>query len=161
MKPDCIIFDGHIRSSGYGCLPKEEFGTRIAHRVVVSKHLGRELKTEEYVCHTCDNPSCVNIDHLYLGTAKSNSEDMVSRGRHVGRLGVKCSEQELSKRTRRWNANSEFGVRGLQYIEAQTLRPWRVQRTSKQGGTVVKSFPTMIDAISYIRSSELQGLLYT
>jgi hypothetical protein len=34
-----------------------------------------------WVLHHCDNPPCVNIDHLYLGTVKDNTADMMRRGR--------------------------------------------------------------------------------
>jgi hypothetical protein len=39
-----------------------------------------------FVLHHCDNPPCINPDHLYIGTKKDNTQDMTARGRDRGRF---------------------------------------------------------------------------
>lgn len=53
---------------------------QIAHRAVWMA-LGREIPTGKLLCHHCDNPRCVNPDHLYVGTHADNGRDMSVRKR--------------------------------------------------------------------------------
>ena len=43
------------------------------------------IPDRHYICHRCDNPPCINPEHLFLGTPRDNSLDMYSKGRHPKR----------------------------------------------------------------------------
>lgn len=62
---------------GYVRIGKIQIG---AHRYIYTLYKG-EIG-DKFVLHTCDNPSCVNPEHLFLGTQTDNMQDMISKGRH-------------------------------------------------------------------------------
>lgn len=68
------------RVNGYGSL-SVGYKTVFAHRFSYLFHF-KELDDNLHVCHTCDNPICVNPDHFFLGTDKDNSDDKVAKGRN-------------------------------------------------------------------------------
>ena len=76
---DCIMWDKSVDKDGYGQVTSNG-RTRRAHRVVWENHFG-PIPDGLLVCHHCDNPGCVNIDHLFLGTNKDNIRDCVNKGR--------------------------------------------------------------------------------
>ena len=86
---ECWPWTAHLVKDGYGGLTIWEGTPRVkrtllAHRVMWELTYG-SIPKGSYVCHHCDNPKCVNPDHLYLGNGATNMLDMWKRKRH--RLG--------------------------------------------------------------------------
>ena len=76
---------------GYGRLGGSKLGSR-AHRISFQIFRG-PIPPGMFVCHTCDNPSCVRPSHLFLGTNHDNVEDMKAKGRspiNVGSRNPRC-----------------------------------------------------------------------
>jgi len=75
----CIIWTGVKDRNGYGRIAGVYCGTRLAHSASLAQKLGRRVKLN--ALHICDNPSCINPDHLYEGTQADNVRDMYARNR--------------------------------------------------------------------------------
>lgn len=81
---DCIYWQGRAT----GCRPTkiQPDGTNmVAARWVYMQHWGiaKADLIGLVIRHTCDQPRCVNIEHLVAGTQKQNVDDSIERGRHV------------------------------------------------------------------------------
>jgi hypothetical protein len=78
----CWLWRGARRADGRGMLNVRHPRPRpiLAHRIGYEVQRG-SIPTGMQVCHTCDNPSCVRGDHLFLGTNADNRADMKAKGR--------------------------------------------------------------------------------
>lgn len=76
---DCWIWTGSYGSDGYGVIGigRKQFRT---HRVSFEIFSGK-CADGLLVCHKCDDPRCVNPEHLFVGTPKDNTQDMIAKGR--------------------------------------------------------------------------------
>lgn len=82
----CWLWLGWKDEHGYGWIRGEEgrSGKVLrAHRVAWELANGA-IPEGQYVCHHCDNPSCVRPDHLFIGTHLENMRDCVRKGRYNG-----------------------------------------------------------------------------
>ena len=80
----CWVWTARCDKDGYG-----QFDGKQAHRTIYSWEIG-EIPVGLLVCHSCDNPPCVNPSHLWLGTAKDNAQDRENKGRNVHSSRTHC-----------------------------------------------------------------------
>ena len=78
---DCWLWTGAIfAGNGYGQFSPAHHVNVAAHRFSWELHNG-PIPDGLLVCHHCDTPLCVRLDHLFLGTASDNMQDMIRKGR--------------------------------------------------------------------------------
>ena len=104
---------------------------KLAHRVSWSLHRG-VLSDEDFVLHHCDNPGCVNPDHLFLGTQEDNMKDMAAKNRAckgMEKRNSKLSDSqvvEILKSTDRvCSIAKQFGVSYSIISEIRSRKRWK------------------------------------
>lgn len=87
----CWVWTSTYNPEGYGRIVIK--GRFIgAHRISYEQHTGL-IPAGQIVRHRCDNPRCVNPEHLELGTQKENIADCISRGRRIQRGSSRPGEK--------------------------------------------------------------------
>ncbi len=89
----CWLWNGAINNMGYGMINIGNRHAKTAHRISWLLNIG-EIPPGMCVLHHCDNPKCVNPNHLFLGTQKENAIDREQKGRSP--LGEQRPNAKLS-----------------------------------------------------------------
>lgn len=95
----CILFTGALNKHGYGSIHFKGRSMGV-HRAAWIAANGEPAPGMD-VCHSCDVPSCMNVDHLWLGTQGDNSRDMLRKGRGRWVYGEACGAAKLTTRQAR------------------------------------------------------------
>ena len=93
----CWVWIKSRRPRGPGALKRGAGVNADAHRVAYELMIG-PIPLGTFVCHRCDNPPCVNPDHLFLGTGADNVRDRDEKGRQAKGQGhgrAKLSEHDV------------------------------------------------------------------
>ena len=123
--PDCWIWTGGKTSKGYGSFSyypgKSAIGAHVSSYLF---HIG-EVPKGMLVCHHCDNPPCVNPEHLFRDTNSGNMKDMFKKDRQG-------SSSRKRTHCRKSHSFDEFGVYERRKKDGSTYRMCaECQRISK------------------------------
>ena len=91
---NCWEWTGRYHKQGYGFMDINKKG-ELTHRISWVINRGK-IPKGICVLHKCDNPKCVNPDHLFLGTHTDNMRDMVSKGRRFHTFGENTPHRILN-----------------------------------------------------------------
>jgi hypothetical protein len=175
----CWLWVASRDYDGYGMFRGTISGVLFtrAHRFSYTLATGEILPADRVVMHSCDNPPCVNPDHLNGGTKAENTADMIAKGRHLNRVMAhaqkiaKLSDDEVKAILRDPRQYSEIAAsydvhpQTIVAIKGRTTRsyvqidPDEIIRAKRGARGAARSKALTDDDVRTIRTSEERGRL--
>ena len=124
LNSGCWIWQGYLDKDGYGKLQINNKRDR-AHRWSY-KIFKKDVSKDILICHHCDNPSCVNPNHLFSGTQKDNMQDAVKKNR------MSCGEKHFSKINPQLVSRGKKHSKIMKKVSAKGEKHCRAKLTEKQ-----------------------------
>lgn len=152
----CWIWIGARNRRGYGAFGLRGRRIDMAHRISYQWSVGRSIGDGLYVCHHCDNPTCVRPSHLFEGTPSQNTTDCARKERLANAILTNAQVEQL---------------RSLAILESVHTTEWieeMARRFSVNAGTVTRAIsgksyewvsqPSRYNRVRRRRSPKLKGL---
>lgn len=136
----CWTWVGSSYRGGYGHFRRKIGGKWImgkAHRYSYEYYnkITQESMKGFFVCHKCDNPKCVNPDHLFLGSCLDNTQDKINKGRHA----FGCKE----------------GHRKLSFLLAEEMRACKQKNPNLLYSQIAKLFNTSVQQVHRVLTNKI------
>ena len=127
QEEDCWEWQAALHQDGYGFFAMTtDYNTPIQYKVITahrySAHLDGKDISNMCVCHTCDNPSCVNPKHLFVGTIQDNVKDRQSKNRQARNKGKDNGRTKLTRDQAQYILdNAQIGTKKNKLSNIQSL----------------------------------------
>lgn len=111
-----------------------------AHRVAFALSNGGVVDDDANVLHRCDNPPCCNPRHLFLGTNKENTQDMVAKGRqsapprrygedhHNTKFDEKTARKIIKDKRTQAVIAADYGISWMTVFRLKAGKTWKKLR---------------------------------
>jgi hypothetical protein len=138
----CWIWQGPVRPKGYGYTSYRERSTST-HRAVYRLVYGKELKSDQFVCHTCDVPACCNPMHLVLESNLWNMADKTKKGRHHEQKVTHCPRNHpYDSENTRINASGSRSCKACSRIRQRIAGGWTPEEAERDVSPIPQNAST-------------------